>query len=108
VTDAELVTAAKQRLTEMSQRALQVHRTTKTREFILRNHNRWQNALVAYQPSHTVVPDHTRDAFEELQKVTAELVERRGFDPDIYLHWLDLYPSLVVTIYLRETTEVPS
>lgn len=102
MTDAEMVTAAKQRLSDISMRALQVHLTKRTREFILETHTSWQNALVAYQINNQPMPLHTVEAFSELQEMTTELLQRNGFDPDVYLHWIDLYPSLVVNIYLRE------
>lgn len=101
MTDEEMLSGAQQRLTELAQRALQMHRTRKTREYILRCHNRWMYELADHPRTYEPVDESVEDAFRELQKATAELVAERGFDPDTILHWIDLYPSMVVNVYLQ-------
>ena len=101
MTDAELVKATQERLTQLSQRALQMHRTKKTKEYILRIHNRWQYELATVELTHDPISADTRQAFGELDDMMAILVEERGQDPDSILHWLDMYPSIVIGVHLR-------
>lgn len=102
MTDAELVIAAKKRLTELAQRALQMHRTHKTREYIIGCHNAWNSQLSKYNCTHQPMDSDKVAAFEELQEATARVVDERGHDPDSILHWLDMYPSLVSSVYLEQ------
>jgi hypothetical protein len=101
MTDAELVKATQARLTELSQRALQMHRTQKTREYILKTHNRWQYELATVELTHDAISPDTRKAFGELDAMMAILIEERGEDPDSILHWLDMYPAIVIGVHLR-------
>ena len=100
MTDAELVKAAQERLTKVSQRALQMHRTAKTRDWIVRTHNRWQYELGAVELTNEPIRAETLKAFTELDAMMEILVTERGEDPDSILHWLDMYPSLVISVQL--------
>lgn len=92
--------AAQARLTQVSQRALQMHRTKNTRDWIVRTHNRWQYELAAVELSHQPVSAETLKAFSELDEMMEILVTERGEDPDSVLHWLDMFPSIVVGVHL--------
>lgn len=101
MTDEELAKRTQARLTELSQRALQMHRTEKTRDFIVRTHNRWNYELASVEFTHEQMSPETLKAFEELDEAVSTLIEERGQDPDSILHWLDMYPSLVLNVHLR-------
>lgn len=101
MTDADMLIAAQNRLTELATRALQMHRTAGTRRYILRVHNRWNYELAVHERERRPLDPETEAAFRELQSATEVLVNERGMDPDTVLHWLDLYPSMVVNVYLQ-------
>jgi len=95
-----MVKAAQARLTEMSQRALQMHRTKGTQDHILRAHNAWQYELGTVELNHQPVEESRVAAFTEMMEMTEILVTERGMDPDSILHWLDLFPSVVLNVHL--------
>lgn len=101
MTDEEMAKVAQTRLTELAQRALQVHRTRKTRGWIIQEHNRWSYQLAAVEYTHEQISPDTAKAFTELDETVSTLIEERGQDPDSMLHWLDMYPSLVLNVHLR-------
>ena len=104
MTDADLVIAAKERLTELAQRALQMHRTAGTRHYIIRIHNYWNEALAAHNCDHQPLSPDKVAAFLKLDETTAKFASERGHDPDSILNWLDMFPSIVMSVYLEAKT----